>query len=203
MDDGPQALPPPPPALEPEPISRSSSTSTQGSVLQDIPSGLPGIAALASASQAANSPQHRLVQKNIKAEDTTQWIKSVTGASCRTRCTWSGPFLSRPISCSAGRFLFLAMPRHLQKKQHATLPADHDPHGMFLGWILTSRRPVAIAPAMYPSGTSPASTHPGPGGNLVSAYILFSLFFLLLQLSSFPAERIPRVFCLASIAKRH
>ncbi|KAL2137256.1 hypothetical protein VTI74DRAFT_6467 [Chaetomium olivicolor] len=27
-------------------------------------------------------------------------------------------------------------------------------------------RPVAIAPAMYPSGTSPASTAPGPGGNL-------------------------------------
>ncbi|KAK4108468.1 hypothetical protein N656DRAFT_718093 [Canariomyces notabilis] len=28
------------------------------------------------------------------------------------------------------------------------------------------QRPVAIAPAMYPSGTSPASTAPAPGGNL-------------------------------------
>ncbi|KAK0645475.1 hypothetical protein B0T16DRAFT_140303 [Cercophora newfieldiana] len=95
MDDGPQLLPLPP-ALDPEPISRPSSTSTQASAAQNIQqSGLPGIAALATASQAASIQQPR---------------------------------------------------------------------------------PVAIAPAMYPQGTSPASTHPGPGGNLVS-YDLLSLCF--------------------------
>jgi hypothetical protein len=49
---------------------------------------------------------------------------------------------------------------------------------------LTLCRPVAIAPAMYPAaGTSPASTAPAPGGNLVRLSI-----HLLLPL--FPTERI-------------
>jgi hypothetical protein len=65
MDEGPQLLPLPP-AIETEPISRPSSTSTQTSAqvsaTQSIQqSGLPGIAALATASQAANSPQARPV----------------------------------------------------------------------------------------------------------------------------------------------
>ncbi|KAK4449964.1 hypothetical protein QBC34DRAFT_379613 [Podospora aff. communis PSN243] len=65
MDEGPQLLPLPP-AIETEPISRPSSTSTQTSAQASAPqsiqqSGLPGIAALATASQAANSPQARSV----------------------------------------------------------------------------------------------------------------------------------------------
>ena len=43
---------------------------------------------------------------------------------------------------------------------------------------LTTPRPVAIAPAMCPPGTSPASTHPGPGGNLVSTFTCSNLPFL-------------------------
>lgn len=44
--------------------------------------------------------------------------------------------------------------------------------------LLTLSRAVAIAPAMYQAGTSPASTHPTPGGNLVSFGLISSLEIL-------------------------
>ncbi|KAK0714814.1 hypothetical protein B0H67DRAFT_222770 [Lasiosphaeris hirsuta] len=83
MGDGPvnTSLPAKP---DPEPISRPSSTSTQGSVPHGLPNLLPGFSSLSTGAPVTNSPQPR---------------------------------------------------------------------------------PLAIAPAMYPAGTSPASTHPNPGGS--------------------------------------
>ena len=67
MEDGPQILPlPVPTAIEAEPISRPSSTSTQGSapqaIPQTIPQGLPSISSIAPGSQATSSPQTRSVR---------------------------------------------------------------------------------------------------------------------------------------------
>ncbi|KAK3353656.1 hypothetical protein B0T25DRAFT_219138 [Lasiosphaeria hispida] len=83
MEDGPVNMPLPA-KPEPEPISRPSSTSTQGSAPHSLPNLLPSFSSLSTGTQATSSPQPR---------------------------------------------------------------------------------PVAIAPAMYPPGTSPASTHPNPGGS--------------------------------------
>ena len=51
-------------------------------------------------------------------------------------------------------------------------PAFAFPLRFFRRTVTDPGRPVAIAPAMYPPGTSPASTYPGPGGNLVSKTVL-------------------------------
>lgn len=156
MEDGAQVAPLPSTA-EPEPISRPSSVSTQDSVAQGLSNSLSGLSAIIKSVAEASSPQQRSVLEDSGHCPEGNWRNRGLGVGGQASDVESRPQVMHRGNKPCGRVLCRFWPICILK--HLALSC----HGADIIF-----RPIAIAPAMYQAGTSPASTAPAPGGNLVS-----------------------------------